>query len=387
MRQLLVWYQGGAYKQAVKHILILTADAGFGHRSAANAIAAALAERGGDDISVDIVNPLNDPRTPAFMRDSQVDYDRIVREAPELYRMGYEASEEAIPNALLEGSAALLLFNVLRQLVRDVQPDVIVITYPLYQAPLSLLFTLNPPAIPVITVVTDLSAVHRLWFNRAASALAVPTKAVGRQALVHHIERAKLHVTGIPVNPQISKEMRTKAELRHLLGWQLETRTVLVVSSKRVMHMGGVLRMLNHSQLPLQLVAVAGGDDVQYAALRSTQWHAPAHIYNFVDNLPTMMLAADCLVCKAGGLIVTEALACGLPLLLTEVLPGQEQGNADYVIHQGAGVRAESPTDVLETLFHWFADDAETLRATAQRAKALGQPNAASKVADLALAY
>ena len=100
-----------------------------------------------------------------------------------------------------------------------------------------------------------------------------------------------------------------------------------------------------------------------------------------------MMLAADCLVCKAGGLIVTEALACGLPLLLTEVLPGQEQGNADYVIHQGAGVRAESPTDVLETLFHWFADDAETLRATAQRAKALGQPNAASKVADLALAY
>ena len=111
MRQLLVWYQGGAYKQAVKHILILTADAGFGHRSAANAIAAALAERGGDDISVDIVNPLNDPRTPAFMRDSQVDYDRIVREAPELYRMGYEASEEAIPNALLEGSAALLLFK------------------------------------------------------------------------------------------------------------------------------------------------------------------------------------------------------------------------------------------------------------------------------------
>ena len=95
----------------MKHILILTADAGFGHRSAANAIAAALAERGGDDISIDIIKPLNDPRTPAFMRDSQVDYDRIVREAPELYRMGYEASEEAIPNALLEGSAALLLFK------------------------------------------------------------------------------------------------------------------------------------------------------------------------------------------------------------------------------------------------------------------------------------
>jgi 1,2-diacylglycerol 3-beta-galactosyltransferase len=44
--------------------------------------------------------------------------------------------------------------------------------------------------------------------------------------------------------------------------------------------------------------------------------------------MPTMMRAADAIICKAGGLTVTESLACGLPLLLTDVIPGQETGNA-----------------------------------------------------------
>jgi len=45
-----------------KRVLILTADAGFGHRSAANGVAAALRELYGDDCAVEIVNPLEDDR-------------------------------------------------------------------------------------------------------------------------------------------------------------------------------------------------------------------------------------------------------------------------------------------------------------------------------------
>ncbi|MEJ5201228.1 MAG: hypothetical protein WHV66_03245, partial [Anaerolineales bacterium] len=76
----------------MKRILILTADAGFGHRSAANAVAAALHELYGDACQVEIENPLEDKRTPAFLRETQSDYDRIVREMPDLYRVGFGAS-------------------------------------------------------------------------------------------------------------------------------------------------------------------------------------------------------------------------------------------------------------------------------------------------------
>jgi UDP-N-acetylglucosamine:LPS N-acetylglucosamine transferase len=80
------------------------------------------------------------------------------------------------------------------------------------------------------------------------------------------------------------------------------------------------------------MIVVAGGDDDQYMRYQQSEWHVPTRIYNFVDNMPQFMHAADGIICKAGGLIVTESLACGLPLLLVDVLPGQEEGNADLVV-------------------------------------------------------
>ena len=49
-----------------KNILILTADAGFGHRSAAHAVEVALKEAHEEECIVNIVNPLEDKRAPFF---------------------------------------------------------------------------------------------------------------------------------------------------------------------------------------------------------------------------------------------------------------------------------------------------------------------------------
>ena len=46
----------------MKRILILMADYGYGHHSAANAVAEALKETHGQDCVVEIVNPLDDER-------------------------------------------------------------------------------------------------------------------------------------------------------------------------------------------------------------------------------------------------------------------------------------------------------------------------------------
>jgi 1,2-diacylglycerol 3-beta-galactosyltransferase len=90
-------------------------------------------------------------------------------------------------------------------------------------------------------------------------------------------------------------------------------------------------------------------------------------------------------VCKAGGLITTEALACGLPLALVDVIPGQEQGNAQFVVEGGAGVVADDPLELLEYCFHWLQQDSATLKQCAERARKLGRPSAAMDVARLAL--
>src|SRR5512142_728310 len=119
-----------------KRILILYADAGYGHRTAANAIAAALQETRGEECQIDMVNPLDDRRAPTVLRDTQSDYDKMVRRLPELYKFGYLASDASEPYPTMENGLIVLLYDVMRDVVRRYQPDAIVSTYPLYQAPL-----------------------------------------------------------------------------------------------------------------------------------------------------------------------------------------------------------------------------------------------------------
>ncbi len=365
-----------------KRILILTADAGFGHRSAANAVASALNELYGDLCDVAVVNPLEDRRAPFFLRDSQADYDRLVRRLPELYRFGYDASDAEVPAVIVEQALIVLLFEVMLDIVRAHRPDVILTTYPLYQSPLRAVMTITRANIPLLTIITDLATVHRLWFNSSVDTCLVPTSIVRDLALNYGLAPDQVQITGIPVNPEVTRERRSPVEIRQALGWDTGLTTVLAVGSRRVDRLLDTLHILNHFGQPLQLVVVAGKDQELFAELKRVEWHVPVQLHEYVPNVPLFMKASDIIVCKAGGLVVTEALACGCPMMLIDAIPGQETGNADYVVQNGAGDLARSTMEVLETTAHWLMDGGKLLKDRAANARRLGRPNAAYEVAN-----
>lgn len=367
-----------------KRILILYADVGFGHRSAANAIAVALKEKYADQCLIEIANPLDDERTPAFLRDSQTDYDKLVRDMPEYYKIRYKISDNPVPNAIVENVTTVMLFTVIKDIIQHFKPDVVITTHPMYPAPLGAVIAVQNLKISYFTVVTDLVDLHISWFHDSADLFLVPTMAAYWQALDYGLPKEKVIVTGIPVHPDLTHDEREKPEIRRELDWQADLRTVLVVGSKRTNNLQEVLHVLNHSGLPMQMAVVAGGDDRLFNSLKKVEWHGPVHLYNYVDNMPALMLASDLVISKAGGLIVTESLACGLPLLLIDVTPGQEMGNAEFVIKNRAGEIARSPVEALEKLFHWMDNDQALLEKYQNKARSLGRPKAAYSIADLA---
>jgi 1,2-diacylglycerol 3-beta-galactosyltransferase len=366
----------------MKSFLILTADYGYGHRSAANAIAQALQETHGEDCMMDIVNPLDDPRAPVFLRDGENGYDRIVREAPDLYKLSYRASETRFAGVLINGSWTLMMFNILRDIIREKQPDVIICTYLFYQGILSAVFDLEDRHIPLVTIVTDLETLQPLWFHPVADLCVVPTQTAYNLAIKAGLLAEKVKIVGIPVRPELLKGDQDRIAIRKNLGWREDLFTVLAIGSKRVGHLYEAVSVLNHSGFPLQLVIVAGGDEELYQRIQGTEWHVEAHVYNFVSEMGAFMRAADCVLGKAGGLTVSESLASGLPLILIDVIPGQETGNANYVVSGNAGVLAEDPTDVLETMAHWLEKDRRHYQEQAQNAHRLGRPRAAFDIAE-----
>jgi 1,2-diacylglycerol 3-beta-galactosyltransferase len=365
-----------------QRVLILTADAGFGHRSAANALKSALEENMGVDVYVDIINPLDLKQAPFYLRDSQAGYDRWVREVPELYRFGYEVSDALVPITILESILIVGLYDVIKDILIDFQPDIVISTYPLYLAPLEAVLTILKTDIPIITVVTDLATVHSVWFNRAVHTCIVPNETVQDLALRSGLVEKQILVAGIPVHPQIEHITESKAEIRQELGWQLNRLAILVVGSKRVEHFMESVFVLNHAGFEIQLVMVSGKDQDLYNELMKEEWHVPAFCYEFVDQMPKFLKAADLIISKAGGLIVTESLASGLPLLLIDVIPGQETGNALFVEENQAGFIVNNGLGILEKVCHFIQYDATLLKEYQKNARAIGKPNAAAQIAE-----
>jgi len=369
--------------QGRKKILILTNDAGFGHRSASLAIKMALEMEHPGAVDVDIVNPLDHDKAPLVLKESQSDYDRIVRKAPELYDFGYKASDKLVPTYILEQGIMLGLFEVMRSLIREYTPDVIVTTHPLYTPATFAVLGVYKKYIPVIIVVTDLISVHRIWFNDKAEALIVPTEDVRDLAIDAGVAADKIHLIGIPVNPKLDRETVDKSAARKALGWDPDRFTVLISGSKRVEGLPEALHILNHFGKEMQLAIVCGRDTELYNELRAVEWHQMVHLYEFTKRMPDMMSASDLMICKAGGLSVTEALASGLPMILINVLPGQEVGNMEYVVRNGAGIHTESKDAILEALAHLNANGGKLLDEMAANSCRLGRSHAAFDAAEI----
>ncbi len=366
-----------------RKILILTGDAGLGHRSAAEALEKAFTKHYAGQCEVTIKNPLNHPEIPDFIRESQSDYDEIVKNMPELYKMGYEVSDSNLPVSLMEEGFTLLLLDVMREIIAETKPDFMITTYPIYPAPMSALRDADNLEIPTISTVTDLVTVHHVWFNKDLTLLTVPTEAVRQRALEAGLSPEQVILTGIPVDPEIHelKEI-SKSDLREELGWDTGLTTILVVGSPRVTSLMDILLEMDSSNHPFQFALVAGGNEQLFEKFKSTKWEHPASTYDFIDFMPKLMRASDMIVCKAGGLIVTESLASGLPLMLVHVLPGQEQGNVDYVLDHEAGALCETPQEALETLSCWLANAKTEIEEIAQHAEDAGQADAAFRIAE-----
>lgn len=366
-----------------KNILILTADAGFGHRSAANAVAKALEMRYGADAVISIVNPLDDPKALSVLRSAETDYDKLAREWPRFYELGYKMSDLAMTTSATEMAYVVMIYDILRRLMRDLKPDVVVTTFPTYQSPMEAYRRVSGNGTPMAVIVTDMVSLQRMWFHKAADLCLVPTRVAADLALERGLDPEIIHVTGLPVNPLLADAPASKAEARQALGWEPDKFTVLAIGSKRVEGLEHSLNVLNHSGFDLQLIAVAGGHDELYTKFQGTEWHVPTTTYNFVKNMPDLLHAADCVMSKAGGLIVNESLACGLPMLITQVIPGQETGNAEYLVENGAGDMVLEPLRLLETMAHWMADGRGLYHKRAANARSLGKPEAAFDAAEL----
>jgi 1,2-diacylglycerol 3-beta-galactosyltransferase len=332
------------------HMTFLFSDTGGGHRAAAEAIIEAVHNEYGDAVVTQMVDFLKDYAPPPFNHLPEA-YPDIVR-APELWGMFFDLSNGRPQARLVTYTFWPIVRRAARRLVRDHHSEMLVCVHPLANS-----FALKALGIkhpPFVTVVTDMVTTHALWFDKRADLIIVPTEIARQKAIAFHMSAEKVRVLGQPVAESYCKLGCDKASLREKFGWPQDKLVVLLVGGGEGMGpLAETARAIDESGLDVTLVIVAGRNTKLEAELKELTWENPAFIYGFTHAMPDFMRAADVLVTKAGPGTIAEALIADLPIILYAKLPGQEDGNVEFVESEGVGVWAPEPQMVVRTLTRW----------------------------------
>ncbi len=227
---------------------------------------------------------------------------------------------------------------------------------------------------------------HRNWVVDPCECFFTATEEAALYLQYFGVPASATAVTGIPIHPGFGEPYDRRACLDHF-GLRGDRPVVLLLAGG---HGAGEIeapyRALLDVGIPLEVVAVTGHNE---KARRVLQAVAPpprhrATVLGYTHRMHELLAVADLVVTKPGGLTVSEALARGAGLVLINPIPGQEERNSDYLLEQGAAVKANHlptlPYKVADLLRH--PGRLEQLKARARR---LGRPRAAFDIAEQSL--
>ncbi len=370
-------------------VLVLSASAGAGHLRAAEAIEKAIRARGAatDVQHLDVLKYTNQ----VFRHFYSKAYIDLVNNAPEVLGWLYDYMDDPKRNDdPIRMAFDRLNANPFIRYLRRYQPDVAICTHFLPSGIISSLKEKGTVQVLNSVVVTDFD-VHAMWLCRHAEQYFVALKETKVHLNAMGVPEPLVTVSGIPIDP-VFMAPKDRREMRRKHGLEEDRFTILVSAGGfGVGPVGHLMKALSRMEHPARVVAVCGRNEPLRAELAAAVQSLPKSsrvaftLLGFTTEMDELMTAADLFVGKPGGLTTSEALAKGLPMVVINPIPGQEERNSDHLLEEGAAIRCNN-LPALAYKIDTVLDTPGKLARMAENARTLGKPEAAFTVVDRLLA-
>ncbi len=340
-----------------REVLVLSAPVGEGHVAAARVLAARMRELWPAAV-VREVEGTGGPWRDRLLRGS---YAATMRVAPRFYGLGYDLLV-AHPRVaeFFKGIAAARLGRALGPLVAG-GPDLVVSTYPMTSGGLAWLRRRGRLPGRTVAVVTDV-AVHPFWVWADVDETWTLLPASRDQA------RAIAPAADVRVAPPaVDRRFRpgARAAARAATGLAPDAFVVLVTGGS--LGFGGLGRVVDAVLAGgAQAVVLAGHNDrLRRRLLARGVPSGRLVVHGWTDRVPELVTASDVVLTTAGGMIATEALAAGRPVLFATPIPGHGRAGAEMAAAAGLALVCPTPDDVTATI-------RRLLQAPGERARLAG---------------
>lgn len=392
------------------HVIVMHASVGSGHRSAANAVAqafellrdeAAAARENGDEVT-----SVDEPLIPADLEVEVIDIlagGRIVFDGDKTASMFTGATRPlydltwryTLTGRILWAGGTIwsrFMYPSFTEHVSKTKPIAIVCTHITAANVAVGARMLTGLEFPIVCVPTDYET-EGMWPHRGADLFCVANESMAETLRPRKVADDRILITGIPTREDFRRTY-DKKETREKLGLPQDKSVVLALAGaylpRPYVHFREALDKILpylHRFDDLHMVFIAGSDEGYARHLRQECEElglTNVTVLDYVEGMAALMAASDLVICKSGGLVVTECLCARVPMILLGRAYGQEKANVLMLTAIGAAMHVTTARELLDALGH-IAKNPESMRAMLVNGSFLRRPNAARDVARAAL--
>ena len=377
-------------------VTIVHASVGSGHKAAANAIAQAFDLIRGtkgipEDIEIEVLDILDFGRIKFDGNKTAASFTGATRP---IYDLTWRYT---LTGHLLWGGGTAwsrIMFPAFNEYIRRRRPIAVVATHITAANVAVGARVITGIDYPVICVPTDYE-VEGFWPHKDTDLFCVATESMAETLRPRLVPEQRIRITGIPTREDF-RASYDREQTRQRLGLPQDKRIVLALAGaylpRPYVHfrtaLDNLLPYLHTFSDTLHFVFVAG-NDAEYAghlrrACSDLGISDCVTVLEYVEGMAGLMAASDLVICKSGGLTVTECLCAQVPMILLGRAYGQENANVRLLTAHGAAMHVTTWRELLEALRH-VSRSPESARSMLVNGSFLRHPDAARDIACAAI--
>jgi processive 1,2-diacylglycerol beta-glucosyltransferase len=280
----------------------------------------------------------------------------------------------------------------LYRLIKDFEPDLIISTHPFSSQMCARLRRHRKINCKIATILTDFH-IHSQWLidSDYIDYFFVSNTEMKKDLINYEIDEFKIFVTGIPLSDKflnnydkdtILKDFNLDSNKTNILffaGGEFglgRTRTFEIFTS------------LVENFPELQVIAISGKNEKMKKLFEDfvaeNNYQKNVLILSYTDKVPELMSISDVVITKPGGLTSTESLASGLPIIIINPIPGQEEENARFLESNEVAVWIKKEDNIKDALTS-VLNNPEKLKDMKQKTSFLAKKNSTKDICRILL--
>lgn len=365
----------------IKNILIISAEfTGHGHKSITESLCEKFEQH--NDIKVYIVDGFS--LGGKILENIGKSYGPITRNFKNLWELIWNLS--SIRPSLVDKLIEIKInYNFIRTLKR-IKPHLILSVHPNFNGSIINILQKYEIKIPVITLIADLVSIYPLWADKRADYIISPTNEAKNKCIEFGISEEKIQVLGFPVRSRFYSHTNNSLKSNYYdINKPLKC---LIMSGGE--GAGNMLKiaetLLNNFNCTVKIIAGRNKNlKKKLEKILTKKYGTTIEIYGFIENIQDLMLDSDIAFTRGSPNVMMEAVACNVPIIITDALPGQEAGNPKFAEKYNIGVVCKDTKNIQNTISDLLSNNAQKLNEIKKSQRNYSNPYVANAIVNFIL--